>query len=88
MTDNNTNITETTDIVGFHLEMDPKAPHIVVRATGREHSEEDIATISQNVLANTGVTVSGRFVPESEHGLVGESIIEFSQNNNDTGGIK
>tara|TARA_R110000868_G_scaffold88984_3_gene247913 strand:+ start:196 stop:459 length:264 start_codon:yes stop_codon:yes gene_type:complete len=83
------NVEETADIVSFHLEMEPKAPFIVVRATALGHSEEDIAAIAKNVLATTGVTVSGRFVPESEHGLVGESIIEFSQNNNnDTGGIK
>lgn len=86
MTDNK--VEETADTVCFHLEMDPKAPHIVVRATGREYSEEDLVDISRKVFATTGVTVSGRFVPESEHGLLEESIIEFSQNNNDTGGIK
>ena len=82
---------ETADIVSFHLEQDPNAPHIVVRVTGRECSEEDLAAIVQAVIATSvGVSVSGRFVPESEHGMVGESIIEFSQNNNnnDTGGIK
>ena len=85
----NSNVEETADIVSFHLEQDPNAPHIVVRVTGRDYTEEDIAAIVQNVIATSvGVTISGRFVPESEHGLVGESIIEFSQNNNnDTGGI-
>ena len=76
MTDN---IQEATDVVSFHLEEDPKAPYIVLRATGRGYTDGDLSAISSNILANTGITVSGRFVPESEHGRAGETIVEFKQ---------
>ena len=75
MTDNTSEIAE---LVIFHFEEDRKAPHVAVRATGRNISDEDISVIARNITAKTGISISGRFVPESEHGLAGETIIEFT----------
>ena len=81
MTANNIN-TDIEDLK-FHLEQDPNVQYIVLRTTNRAYSPADLDAITANVAVQTGAKLSWREVPQTEHNLANEVIVEFTNNKGD-----
>lgn len=78
------NIAEAAEVVVFHTEVQPVEAdtRIVLRATNDGFSTEDINKIAALVTDKVGIEFLGRVVPESDHKLLGETLIEFYPNIN------
>jgi hypothetical protein len=77
------NINTDIEDLKFHLEQDPNVQYIVLRTTNRAYSPADLDAITANVAVQTGAKLSWREVPQTEHNLANEVIVEFTNNKGD-----